>query len=176
MARVDTRQIRDIANKAQREFQQILRTKRARPEVAELLERELFDTVGSLEPAGSEREMVEKYLRAYVFLGEPRKASKLSQQTQISLEWSDERDVVERGYRIIARGSVLNIGKDIEMNYDGIRQLGEMRELTGMEVPEDVHEYFLEVFSRLLSSRIHPAVRAYVKASNAVFSNEDADR
>ena len=177
MNKIDPKQIQRMAREAHSEFRSILRIKGARPDMGEVLERELFDVVGSLEPSANEREMLEKYLRAYVFLGEPAKAAQLSEKTRTSLNWTEETDVVNNGYRLIVTGSVLRLGEDVEVSYSGIRQLRQMRELTGVEIPKDIHNYFLDVILKLWTSeKIYSALKVYLEASAVTLTQEEADK
>lgn len=172
-----------IIQKAELELRRILKTQKVRSGqiVGELLERELFENVRLLgDFTSDEREMVQKYMRAYVWLGQPEKALDLSKKTGMSINWGDETDVVQRGYRTIARSSILSLRGATEINREGIRLLEKMKELTGIGIPEDVHIGFSRALMQSMEgisySRPFPTLRAYINATGVVPTQESLDR
>lgn len=170
---------KDIAA-AEAELQRIIKT-RARSDdvVGELLEREDFGALKSLgRLSGSEAQLAQKYMIAYVFLGEPGKAAQLSKRTGISADWSgdDEAHVVRRGYRSIANTAVLRVQDIIEINKDAVKRLRAMRELTGIGVPEDVKQYLLNAISDSRNHRISRTLGSYLAATGDAVDEASADR
>ncbi len=164
---------------AELELGRILRMQKSQdrpPQViVDLLERDLFGMVGSLgELNPKEIEWVQKFMRAYVWLGWSEHASKLSKVTGVSVNWTDERELVERGYRTIAKGAVRVWGGYRELNQSSVTQLRRMRDLTSVGIPEDAHSYLIKSIAHSPSYKSRQ-LRNYLSASGTSLTQEDVD-
>ncbi|MCP3683967.1 MAG: hypothetical protein GY861_14895 [bacterium] len=127
---------KSLTDIAREDFNQAIKDQRLR----EKLERQDFNLSGLAE--GSE--LPEQYLRVYVVRGEPFKAQKLA-DSGVSIDWSNEQDVVNNGYRIIANNSFHVLAKSVEFDYKNFHDnVHAMERLTNSNPPTELHEIILE--------------------------------
>lgn len=155
-----------IIKEADEEYRKLVRKGVRSPEImGELLEREKYADISKLRNLGTgEKEMVEKYIRAFVFLGYPQTAARISAKSGLNLDWKNEKDVVTYGYRSIANRSTLHLGKEVELDRGWSARIREMKDYTGIDAPDDVMNHFANVIATLPPNKTSLAFRSYVTA------------
>ncbi len=133
--------------------------------VAQLLERELFSDVkmlGSLD--ADESDVVKKFMRAFIALGEPDKAARLGKKTNVSIDWKEDPVAVKSCYRWIATKYILKTGNEVIILPEGGKLIKTTLQFTGIAPPEDVVKIYQEAVVKSPLSKISTNFRGYRNA------------